>query len=157
MTMNGGNHNLDRWLNTLGAAKADGVLSGRPAAMPWKNETAETPVIVGRATRRAAGGLAVAAAVGLVLVGMWQLESMTPSVSPDAVPGPAVASNDGSDVTAPVATDASPIVEGDYNGDGVVDGEDIQNFQYFLNNNPGAPEAKSLARDDLVNVLLRGS
>lgn len=148
---------LEAWLTELGQARAQGTFTvartGRN--LPWK---AAQPTARRVSIQRFASRIAAAACVGLVLVGIWRMESRWTTPQP-ASPTPtlSLASRDATDATTITpTTDSTSIaatrvesLPGDYNGDGRVDGEDIQvylNRQAQKPKSEGSKDASDFAR-----------
>lgn len=145
-------------------------------ALPWratKTATLQRSTGVQQSTRgktaqghtvwgRAVWGIAAAACVGLALVGVWRLESLwtTPN-TPSSVHTMALASRDVPqadvtgriDLTGTASITALPEVtlKGDFNGDGRVDGEDIQ---LFLNQQAQKQQGEVGNASDFARQLL---
>ena len=141
---------LEDLLETLGEAHRDGALQDCPAGRPWmKSERqAEVRPAAGLRWVRVAAPLAAAAAVAVVFVGpslfgtraghemaqdgLATIQPETPQLFADA----------GVVTTAPKAADC------DFNGDGVIDGLDIQALVNRIQDIDGDPllQAEELQR-----------
>jgi hypothetical protein len=144
------NDQLERILTLLGEADRDGAFSGGGDRYPWRAAEPEATSLSHRrfAWARVAVPLAAAAAVAVLFVGpsLW---------SPQVVHEVAENSLDTDGILKPVQP-AVPVAvattrEGgdcDYNGDGHVDGKDIQAFVTSLKDVGGDPmlEAEYLRR-----------
>lgn len=124
------NSQMEHLLAQLGKAHREGAFSDAAARYPWR--TAE-PEATGPARRRFAWShvavpLVAAAAVAVVFLGptLWSphtvLEVAQNDLAIDALAKPELPAS-----AQPTAT-TSNVVECDYNGDGCVDGKDIQAF-----------------------------
>lgn len=112
---------IEHMLQELGQARATGLLGRAGSSLPWQAEAcpaAEAARVVSVRWPRIA---AVAACVAVTLVGLWQLEQSPTQVADSAKPAVEIAK-------APPAIQSQKTLIGDYNGDGVVDGDDIPYF-----------------------------
>ncbi len=122
---------MNTLLETLGKARRDGAFSADPTPYPWQVEQAKVISVARRrlAWVRVAVPLAAAAAVAVLFVGPSLFE--TPAVEDLAGAIHTTALPVHPEVLAE-APDQSPTtaetVDCDYNGDGRVDGRDIQAF-----------------------------
>jgi len=145
---------LEALLTELGAARAEGVFerTGR-GSLPWRTNRpisgrqAASP----RSWRRAMTGLAAAAVLGFALVGIWRLESFW-SAGPQLAQNPDSTALASRDVAPAMNADSSqaPVLPVDFNGDGVVDGDDIQGFVNSQETSSG-----SIGSRDASDVLAR--
>ena len=128
---------LEGWLNELGTARSAGVLrqGGVTRSFPWQlspaSKLAEASTTVRHTGwRRGLRSLAAAAVIGLVLVGVWRLERLLPTPAGSRTQDMAtLASRDSKTNPAVSGAETRVVLEGDYNGDGKVDGDDMQLFQ----------------------------
>src|SRR5262245_47613479 len=81
--MNRQARHLESWLSELGTARSTGVLrlGGVSASFPWQSSASSATEISRPASgwRRGFRGVAAAAVIGLVLVGVWRLERIFPT------------------------------------------------------------------------------
>ncbi len=159
---------MEHWLRELGEARRQGLLerTAADAGFPWK--AAER--VAGPASsqigfwvrhRRLRWGLTAAAVVGIAVVGLWQLDGLSGKAPiPEGQPALQFAEID----TAPKASvpvaqlaQASQSTElYDANGDGRIDGDDIQglvNRMHDAQEGQGITGSKKDA-SELVNRLL---
>lgn len=152
---------LDQWLNELGTARQTGLLARSDESnrrFPWKSpsiSTAATRVTRVNVGRRALQGFAAAAAVGLALVGVWRLETLWPrtSVDPRGQTPSAIASRDSHSPADAIAGNAKAVRVGDVNGDGKVDGDDIQGF-ISSQRAPGQADSRDASVQAMTRLLL---
>ncbi len=148
--------NLERLLATLGEAHRDGAFGGDAARFPWQ---AGEPGAQRPAQRRLAwlwvgAPLAAAAAVAVLFVG----PSLFPrqAVREVARTLPTQLLPEHPEVLAAVdTTSATAPDECDYNGDGVVNGEDIQALVKHLQESDG--EGDPLLEAEMLQRCLLGS
>jgi hypothetical protein len=122
---------LEAMLETVGRAHRAGAFSADAARLPWQGDSRETVRLTHRrlAWVRVAVPLAAAAAVAVLFVG----PSLFETTAVDEITGtiPSVVMPDQPEAFAeaePTPTTAQTLHECDYNGDGRVDGKDIQAF-----------------------------
>ena len=135
--------NMENLLETLGQARRDGAFS-KSAACPWQATASKRSE---RTTRRlgwvrAIVPLAAAAAVAVIFVGpnlMKSRQSQTALNSPISLPSETA--NQLADAGKPQASAAT--FDCDYNGDGVIDGRDIQAFVERLKDVHGDPRMQA--------------
>jgi len=123
--------NMERLLATLGEAHQDGAFNSRAAGFPWQ---AERPVAQSHTHSRFAwawvgGPLAAAAAVAVLFFGPDLFparvsDGIAKTVQSNLLPQRPEAL---AEVTPTTTNESSPDCR-DYNGDGVVNGEDIQGY-----------------------------
>lgn len=119
-------NNMDNLLATLGEARQNGAFAGGAAGYPWqaKATSAQSRPKSWQSRLWKVGPLAAAAAVAILFVGPnWFSKDGSPIVSEN------IAAKDNSgrpETPAPSVPDSAPVLKGDYNGDGVVNGLDIQ-------------------------------
>lgn len=150
--MNRQARHLESWLNELGTARSTGVLrqGGVTRSFPWQSSSTSIPAgvsSVARVTgwRRGLRGIAAAAVIGLVLVGVWRLERLLPTPAGSRTPESAsLASRDSKNASAINGAETKVVLEGDYNRDGKVDGDDTQSF---LNTSAQGTSGKGELRD----------
>lgn len=141
---------LEGMLNTLGQAHRDGALAASPKGLPWVAVKQQAKPAATDHFRwvRVALPLAAAAAVAVVFVGPSLFG--TRAVLDMAQDGIAVVQPGQPETVADAGavTTASTKVECDFNGDGVVDGMDIQAFIDRLQDTAGDPllQAERLQR-----------
>ena len=147
--------NLERLLVTLGEAHQNGAFSSAAARFPWQAEAQhEVQNIVRHRSRWIWVGapLAAAAAVAVLFVGNAffpsQSDDLSRIIATNAKPG------------QPELADAGEAAcQGDYNGDGFVDGRDIQALSDRLQNGELDSDQRRhlLAQaDELTRCLLDG-
>ncbi|MBI5764175.1 MAG: hypothetical protein HZA51_11675 [Planctomycetes bacterium] len=139
--MNSDPRQLDALLATMGEAHRDGVFAARPACYPWKSAAAR------RADRqerrfgwvRVAIPLAAAAAVAVAFVapGLTNKGRVQPIAGNLNVNLPSESANQMAD--AEKSPTSAATFDCDYNGDGTIDGRDIQAFVERLNEMHGDP------------------
>ena len=121
------NNPLEGLLHTLGQARSDGVFSADASPQPWKAARRQVIHMSARhfAWGRVAAPLAAAAALVAVVVGpsLWSTRAV-PQMPQSHV---AVSTHQPETIAdaGPIATTAQA-ADCDFNGDGVVDGRDIQ-------------------------------
>ncbi len=135
--------NMERLLATLGEAHQDGAFNSRAAGYPWQ---AERPVAQSHKHSRFAwawigGPLAAAAAVAVLFVGPDLFptrvsDGISETVQTNLLPERLEAL---AEVT-PATTSESSNDCRDYNGDGVVNGADIQGYVEYHRDIGGSPE-----------------
>lgn len=135
--------NMERLLATLGEAHQAGAFNSRAAGFPWQ---AERPVAQSHAHSRFAwawigGPLAAAAAVAVLFVGSDLFstrvnDGIAKTVQTHLLPQRPEAL---AEVT-PTTTSESSNDCRDYNGDGLVNGEDIQGYVDYHRDTGGSPE-----------------
>src|ERR1043166_4630349 len=137
------NHDLETLLGTLGQARRDGAFSkatacpGQTAASKASERSARHLGWLG-----VAGGLAAAAAVAVFFVGpnlRNSRQSQTALNSPISLPSETA--NQLADAGKPQESAAT--FNCDYNGDGVIDGRDIQAFMDRLKDVHGDPRLQA--------------
>jgi hypothetical protein len=147
--------NMEDTLATLGQARQAGVFSTASAAYPWK--TAATRRADQTARRfgwvRVAVPLAAAAAVAVLFVGpnLMKSRQVQDIAQTSPINLPSATANQMADAGKPATSAAT--FDCDYNGDGVVDGRDIQAFVNRLKDMQGDPllQAEYLQRCLLGN------
>jgi cytochrome c-type biogenesis protein CcmH/NrfG len=124
---------IEEWLGELGEAQAQGVfLSDVGRCPPWRVTGGSDPVqpvrVATQVRRPVVARWAVAAAVVLALGGLWRLESVwTTPAEPVRESLTAMASRDSGEGAARLAASLARNPR-DYNGDGKLDGDDIQAY-----------------------------
>ena|SRR5438105_15618802 len=151
--------NMEGWLAELGKARSNGAFSSTAGRYPWRKPEPKVIHLLHRrlAWARVAASFAVAAGVAVLFVAPSffhrpGLNSIIPSVAGNPTPENAKI---GPIAAAPVSPVA--VLCGDYNGDGVVDGRDIQAFEdRMIRGGGGTPDdlAKSVEE---FRVCLLGS
>jgi hypothetical protein len=146
---------METMLATLGLAQRDGAFSCAAARYPWQSDGGNEAV--SRRHRRlnwvgVAIPLAAAAAVAVLFVGPSLFDSKTVHQIARNIPATVMPSQP--EVLAevqPAATSSAEAADCDYNGDGVIDGRDIQAFVDRLQQTGGDPD---LQREYLQRCLL---
>jgi len=149
---------IEQLLKELGQARAQGLMGSAGRSLPWADPAAKSAPLA--APRRMPRLAAVAAMVAFALVGVWSLERNAPigtdGLAENAVESVQFAKNEAAPAEKPAlqpAVQSQRAIEGDYNGDGVVDGDDIPFFvRVQAQNKSGASESKD-ARE-LTRLLL---
>ncbi len=144
------NDQLERILTLLGEADRDGAFSGGGNRYPWRTAEPEAASLSHRrfAWARVAVPLAAAAAVAVLFVGpsLWSPQ-LVHEVAENILDADGILKPVQPAVADPVAT-TTESGDCDYNGDGHVDGKDIQAFVSSLKDVGGDPllEAEYLRR-----------
>lgn len=132
---------MERMLNLLGKAHREGAFSGDAARYPWRTAEPEVASLTPRrfAWARVAVPLAAAAAVAVLFLGppLWTPQAVN-EVAEGTLDTGNILKPDQPVVVQPVAETAEA-VDCDYNGDGQVDGRDIQAFVDSLKDTSGDP------------------
>lgn len=139
--MNSDSRQLDALLATMGEAHRNGVFAVRPASYPWKSAATK------RADRherrfgwvRVALPLAAAAAVAVVFVAPSLMTSRRVQQIAGNLPVHLPSESAKQMADAEKSTTSAATFDCDYNGDGVIDGRDIQSFVERLNEMHGDP------------------
>lgn len=143
---------MEHLLAELGRAARDGAFEASATMYPWRTAEPEAPRFTHRrfAWVRVAVPLAAAAAVAVLFVGP---SLRSPEVVREVAENVAATDSSTAKPEQPAAVeDAVPTTDEtldcDYNGDGRVDGNDIQAFVNLLRNTKGDPilEAEHLQR-----------
>ncbi|MBX3394971.1 MAG: hypothetical protein KF841_06350 [Phycisphaerae bacterium] len=154
--------NLDSLLVLLGEAHESGVFDDQTNRFPWK---AKVPVAQSGGHRRhqwiwLGSPLAAAAAVAVLFVGPNLFSGRSNSVSHVNVPVEIRSQEPELLADNAAVSSASAVVECDFNGDGRVDGLDIQAFADRRQQVAGDPDAERqllLMADQLTRCMLEGS
>lgn len=133
--------NMEGWLKELGQARSQGAFAGSSGRFPWQKPEPKVLNFLHRrlAWARIAAPLAAAAGVAVLFVGPSFLHHPgVTSVTPVAVnPLTPESSGEGHAVLA----NLNVRVGCDHNGDGVVDGRDIQALTDLVNRGNGGDSA----------------
>ena len=149
---------MEHLLAELGRAAREGAFDASATMYPWRTAEPEAPRFTHRrfAWMRVAVPLAAAAVVAVLFVGpsLWHLETVREVAENVAATDSSTAKSEQPAVPAePVLTTTHETLDCDYNGDGQVDGNDIQAFVNQLRDTKGDPilEAEYLKRCLLGN------
>jgi hypothetical protein len=138
-------NNLESLLRTLGQARRDGVLSASAGRYPWQATAVRESQR--RASRfgwvRVAIPLAAAAAVAVLFVAPSLMKSRQVSEVAGNLAANLPSTTAQQVADAEKSRSSAATFDCDYNGDGVVDGRDIQAFLNRLQDMPGAAEKKA--------------
>ncbi len=150
------NDSIEALLSRLGKAHQDGAFELASAGYPWQSRGAVDTVVRHRRLSwlRVAVPLAAAAAIAVLFVGPSLFEGtavddIAQNIQPTVMPAQPEAFAE----AQPVATTSAQTIDCDYNGDGRIDGQDIQAFVSRLAESGGNPE---LEQDYLRRCLLDG-
>lgn len=149
-------NNMETMLVALGKAQRDGVFPPAAARYPWQAESREVTSL-GRGPMRwvkVAIPLAAAAAIAVLFVGPSLFESTAVNEIAQSIPATVMPSEPEALAEAqPVATTSAQTFDCDYNGDGQIDGRDIQAFVDRLETSGGDMQ---LRKEYLRHCLLGG-
>jgi hypothetical protein len=147
---------IETLLSRLGKARQDGAFEHASAGYPWQSSAAVDMVVRHRRLTwlRVAVPLAAAAAIAVLFVGPSLFEgtavdTIAQNIQPTVTPAQPEAFAE----AQPVATSSAQTIDCDYNGDGRIDGQDIQAFVDRLAESGGDIELK---KDFLRRCLLDG-
>ncbi|MBN1425588.1 hypothetical protein JXA88_13620 [Candidatus Fermentibacteria bacterium] len=147
--------NMKHVLAKLGEAHREGVFSGDATRYPWRTAEPEASCLTHRrfAWARVAAPLAAAAAVAVLFVGpsLWGPRAVH-KVAENGPGSDTLVKPESPAVVEPVPTTAES-VSCDYNGDGQVDGRDIQ---AFWDSRRGTDGDMRLLKEELQRCLLSG-
>jgi hypothetical protein len=152
------NRNLESWLVELGNARNDGAFTGSATRYPWQ---AAEPKVISLAHKRLAwvrfaAPLAAAAAVAVLFVGPSLFSTPGTDSTAPAITG--LAGTETKDVGSLAEVPApTPEQTCDFNGDGVVNGLDIQSLvDRAIRGGDDDPMAMAKATENLKSCLLLG-
>lgn len=147
---------IETLLSRLGKARREGAFQHATAGYPWQSGgTGETVVRHRRlGWLRVGMPLAAAAAIAVLFVGPSLFEgtavdNIAQNIQPTVMPAQPEAFAE----AQPVSTTSAQTIDCDYNGDGRIDGQDIQAFVDRLTESGGDLE---LQKDYLRRCLLEG-
>lgn len=162
MTTHSGN--IEGWLTELGKARSSGAFSSDAGRYPWRKPEPKMIHLLHRrlAWARVAATFAAAAGVAVLFVGpsLFNHPSMPSGVRGVTGPSTPETGTNGAIAVAPASTVG---VSCDFNGDGVVDGRDIQALvQHQLRQDPSDRSSTGSSEDlaksaEQLRVCLLGS
>lgn len=145
-------NNMERLLATLGEAHQDGAFKSDAARYPWQNEEVRVQKPASRrfAWLRIGGPVAAAAAVAVLFVRPNLFPEQT--AAPNSVEPVYVHLQTGRpEASSPVVDLNADAFDCDYNGDGLINGQDIQSAV-----NRRLKEGAQVDVDRLMQCLLQG-
>jgi hypothetical protein len=136
-------NNMENLLGRLAEARKAGAFNADAARYPWKAQNTPAKHQVQFKWLRVAVPVAAAAAVAFLLLGPTQFNHPVTTEVADNVRAHSPASKSIVAPINPTAPVGARVVGCDYNGDGVVDGLDIQAFLNHLKENAGDPQIEA--------------